>query len=411
MTPANFLASVLARLSRGSSSPVATACAAAFAIPAFAPALALASLIATGDGTGNTTPPTSDPGFGRIGIVNGLSGVYARNGWVLTASHVGIGPFWLNGVTYQPVPGSLVRFDNPNATLADLVAFKLTTRPPLADIAITDSAPTVNTLVTVIGYGADRGPSTSWMGVNGWTWSGARSMRWGTNRIASVGDFALDTQSFRIVFDDIPNPPQGQHEADIVFGDSGGGAFTGSGTSAELVGILFAHAAFVGQPANTSLFGNAGLIADLFAYRSDILATVDRPDCNDGLDEDGDGLVDFPADPGCAGASDTSERSSAIVCDNGNDDDADGAIDFPADPGCSGAPDASERDTTFQCENGFDDDGDLLVDSPNAPGCLHPTNPIEAPEPAASWLLASGVVALAASLPLRRQTSSTRSTR
>ena len=343
--------------------------------------------------------------------MNGLSAVYARNGWVLTANHVGLGSFWLNNVTYQAVPGSLVRFDNTNGTLADLIAFKLTTRPPLTDITIADAAPTVNTLVTVIGYGADRGTATSWMGVNGWTWSGSRSMRWGTNRIASVGDVALDTQTFRIIFDDIPNPPPGQHEADIVFGDSGGGAFTGSGASAKLVGILFAHASFVGQPASTSLYGNAGLISDLFAYRSDILATIDRPDCNDGLDEDGDGMVDFPADPGCSSASDSSERSSALVCDNGIDDDLDGLTDYPNDPGCLIGADISERGAAFQCDNGLDDDLDARTDFPNDPGCLHPTNPIEAPEPGALGLLGSGVLALAVFAPRRRQTSSTRSTR
>ncbi len=227
--------------------------------------------------------------------------------------------------------------------VCDLIAFKLATRPALADIAITDAPASVSTPVTVIGRGADRGSATSWMGVSGWTWAASASMRWGTNRISSVGALALDTQAFEITFDDIPNPPPGQHEADVVNGDSGGGAFTGTGASAELVGILFAHASYVGQPASTSLYGNVGLIADLYAYRDDILAVVNRPDCNDGLDEDGDGLTDFPADLGCASASDTSERTSSLVCDNGMDDDGDGLIDYPSDPGCAIGTDISER--------------------------------------------------------------------
>jgi hypothetical protein len=40
-----------------------------------------AVLISTGDGTGNTTAPSNDPGFSNVGVVNGLSGVYVRNGW------------------------------------------------------------------------------------------------------------------------------------------------------------------------------------------------------------------------------------------------------------------------------------------------------------------------------------------
>ena len=42
-------------------------------------------LISTGDGTGNTTPPAADPGFDNLGVVNGLSGVYVGNGWVLAS--------------------------------------------------------------------------------------------------------------------------------------------------------------------------------------------------------------------------------------------------------------------------------------------------------------------------------------
>lgn len=353
-----------------------------------------AVLISTGNGTGNTTAPNPDAGFARIGSVNGLSAVYVRNGWVLTAAHVGEGDFLLGSTTHRIVPGSTVRFSNPDTTQADLIAFKLRTRPPLADLPIANAAPTVATLVTLIGNGLDRGAATSWSGLDGWSWGGAARTRWGTNRIASVGELALSTQAFRVVFDEIPNPPAGQHEADVVVGDSGGGAFTGSGASTRLVGILFAHATFVGQPANTSLYGNAGLIVDLFAYRDAILATTDRPDCSDGLDVDGDGSVDHPDDPGCSAPSDASEREATLVCDNGLDDDADSTIDHPADPGCADGEDPSERTAARQCDNGFDDDGDLAIDYPADPGCLHPSNPIEAPEPARTVALAAGVASL-----------------
>jgi hypothetical protein len=238
-------------------------------------------------------------------------------------------------------------------------------------------------------------------------------MRWGTNRVSAVGETALDTRAFRIDFDAIQNPPPGQHEADIVNGDSGGGAFTGSGSSAELAGILFAHVTFVGQPEETSLFGNQGLIVDLSAYRDAILAVTDRPDCSDGLDEDGDGLVDHPADPGCSGPTDTSERSSALICDNGIDDDGDGLIDFPGDPGCAIGSDGSERGAASQCDNGVDDDLDAAIDFPNDSGCLHPTNLVELPEPGAGLMLCTGALALALvrRAPRIAQTSSTRSTR
>jgi outer membrane protein assembly factor BamB len=80
--------------------------------------------------------------------------------------------------------------------------------------------------------------------------------------------------------------------------------------------------------------------------------------CQNGIDDDDDGAVDFPADPGCDDAADAFERSPAYVCDNGLDDDGDGAVDAD-DPGC-GMPEAALEDP--QCDNGVDDNDDGLVD-------------------------------------------------
>jgi large repetitive protein len=57
---------------------------------------------------------------------------------------------------------------------------------------------------------------------------------------------------------------------------------------------------------------------------------LDRDACRDGLDNDGDGRIDYPDDPGCASAADTSELST-LQCDNGKDDDGDGKIDWRGD--------------------------------------------------------------------------------
>ncbi|HEB89876.1 MAG TPA: trypsin-like serine protease, partial [Deltaproteobacteria bacterium] len=320
---------------------------------------ASAVLISTGDGTGNTTPPSADPGFDNVGVVNGLSGVYVRNGWVLTANHVGEHPILLLGTLYDPVPGSSVRIQNPDASFADLLAFKIRgPKPPLPDLALASAAPSVGTLLTIIGNGRNRGTATSWMGLSGWNWGPGSTLRWGTNKISEIGQNTFATEAFHIVFDALPpGQAMGQHEADVVNGDSGGGAFIGSGPSAELVGILFARATFTDQPPSTSLagtggVGNVGIISDLFFYRNAIESLIDQPDCADGLDDDGDGLTDFPDDPGCTDALDPDER---------------GAI--------------------FECDNGIDDDGDGLTDFPDDDGCLHPTNPIEAPEPDATIML------------------------
>ena len=61
--------------------------------------------------------------------------------------------------------------------------------------------------------------------------------------------------------------------------------------------------------------------------------------CDDGVDNDGDGLTDT-ADPGCTDATDSSERGTT-VCDDGLDNDGDGATDT-ADAGCSSPTDSDE---------------------------------------------------------------------
>jgi hypothetical protein len=81
------------------------------------------------------------------------------------------------------------------------------------------------------------------------------------------------------------------------------------------------------------------------------LWTQSVPACDDGHDNDGDGLVDG-ADPGCASSSDESEHDAAYECDDRLDNDADGKFDYPADPGCEGPQGSTE----------LYDDGDGIPD-------------------------------------------------
>ncbi len=66
--------------------------------------------------------------------------------------------------------------------------------------------------------------------------------------------------------------------------------------------------------------------------------------CADGLDNDGDGRIDWPDDPGCLSANDTNETDPFFApgCTDGLDNDGDGRIDYPADPECSAAAQESE---------------------------------------------------------------------
>jgi len=93
----------------------------------------------------------------------------------------------------------------------------------------------------------------------------------------------------------------------------------------------------------------AGLV-----HAQDAGTLLELTECQDGIDNDGDGLVDHPADPGCDGPDDPSEHAAALPCDDGLDDDGDGLADYPADPGCRD-PEWPLEDP--QCQDGIDNDG------------------------------------------------------
>jgi hypothetical protein len=128
------------------------------------------------------------------------------------------------------------------------------------------------------------------------------------------------------------------------------------------------------------------------------LAAEPKPQCSNGIDDDGDGFIDFPADPGCSGPDDNNETDPTPKpqCSNGIDDDGDGRVDFGPNPfhderpetGCTGPDDPDESGgppPPPECSNGIDDDGDGRVDfGPNPfhderpeTGCTGPDDPDE----------------------------------
>lgn len=100
------------------------------------------------------------------------------------------------------------------------------------------------------------------------------------------------------------------------------------------------------------------------------------PVCSDGIDNDEDGLADFPWDPGCSSASDTNEVNPSVLpeCFDREDNDIDFTIDFPLDRGCYAASDDDEENPSenYECNDGVDNDGDGLIDFPFDPGCSYP---------------------------------------
>ena len=323
---------------------------------------ARAVLIDSGDGTGNTTAPPDDPGWSHVALHGGLNAVYLGYGWIVTAAHVGPGAVILGGALYPDVPGSYSVIPHSGSTLADLAVYRIDPYPHgLAPLQIPTSPAPVGTDVMMIGAGKPRGPSTQWMGIDGWQWLTGGTKRWGTNEIGAVLDpgppvnttnLTIGTLTTRALVADFSENAPG-HEAVVTVGDSGGAFFVRDGPAWKLGGVSFALGTYDGQPAGTSLYGNVTYAADLSYYRSQVLA-VARP-CADGADNDSDLATDHPADPGCTWVGDLSELPD---CNDGIDNDNDGATDL-ADAYCAGASSPREEP---------DADSDGVTDAED--GCL-----------------------------------------
>jgi hypothetical protein len=273
---------------------------------------AQAVIIETGDGTGNVTAPPDDPGWANLGTRGNLTVVYLGRRWVLTANHVGVGDIVLEGQTYSPVPGSAIQFENPDTSLADLMVFKVFGDPDLPRLAILSSPPVVGDPLSAIGNGRNRGSATTFMGLGGYDWGSGHSMRWGTNIVSEIDILVDSTYSFAATFTDPLDSSATADEAAGANGDSGGGAFIKLGGVWYLAGTIFAISQYVDQPSTTSIYDNDLFAVDLSFYRDDIMAVIEQKSCSDGLDDDGDGFTDYPADPECASANDDSESIPGV---------------------------------------------------------------------------------------------------
>ena len=318
---------------------------------------ASAVVIASNPGSGNTTAPADDPGFGRVGVPGVATVVYLGNGWVLTANHVGDTDVTLGGVVYPHVPGSRVTFMNVDASVPDISAYRIDPHPNFPILPIRASTPAPGTPVVMIGHGVDRAGPVNWNGHPGWELGGTQSVRWGTNAVEASGMLG-DSAAIATVFDLAGSA----HEAQGAYGDSGGPVFAKNALGVwELAGIMFTIDTYEDQP-NYALEGNVTYAIDLASYREQIIAVV-RPECSDEVENDGDGHIDFPNDPGCKSAEDLSE---AADCNDGLDNDGDGLADYGVDPGCRNRREWVSEDPA--CDNHVDDDGDGLVDGAD-PAC------------------------------------------
>lgn len=111
---------------------------------------------------------------------------------------------------------------------------------------------------------------------------------------------------------------------------------------------------------------------------------IPKDPCSDGLDNDGDGMTDFPDDLGCTSEADETEDSTpSAQCSDGRDNDNDGIFDYPSDPGCYAPNQDDEKDdcpdgpNCPECANNKDDDENGSTDYPDDPGCTSASDSVE----------------------------------
>ena len=114
-----------------------------------------------------------------------------------------------------------------------------------------------------------------------------------------------------------------------------------------------------------AIYETPGIAVDTkVAARNQVENQISQPLCNDGIDNDRDGLTDYAGgDPGCSDPTDSSEKAVGLACDDGIDNDLDGKIDFRAvNFGAAGL--YATRDV--QCGSPSDLSGEALA--PAVPG-------------------------------------------
>jgi hypothetical protein len=231
----------------------------------------------------NTNAPGDGSPWANVGqIGGGASGIYLGGGWVLTASHVGVGTIALAGGAYPP-GGRWLQLTNSDGTTTDLIMFHLATQPPLPSIPLVGTTPSAFTQVDLVGCGLIAGSGQSSIGIyTGFYWSSVQFKSWGNNRISLGGVSSVNIgygnlSAFSMDFTSPgtlgPNS-QTSDEAQVAPGDSGGAVFAKAGSVWQLAGVIDAEGTQVNQAASTSVYGDSTYAADVATYKNQINAVL-----------------------------------------------------------------------------------------------------------------------------------------
>src|SRR5581483_7011947 len=242
-----------------------------------------ASAVVDANSFSNTNAPPDGSPWANVGqIGGGASGVYIGGGWVLTASHVGVGTIVLAGSPFPP-DGKSLRLTNNDGTTTDLILFHLNSNPPLPSLPLVTNTPTAFTPVDLVGFGLLAGSGQTNVGVyTGFYWSGSGAKSWGNNKVDLGGTTTVNIGygNLTAFSTDFTAPgtvgltAQTSDEAQVAPGDSGGGAFVKAGVSWQLAGVLDAQGTQVNQPGGTSVYGDKTYVADVATYRLQIQSVL-----------------------------------------------------------------------------------------------------------------------------------------
>jgi hypothetical protein len=257
--------------------------------------------------------PNWDSGWGATGItgwdylgsVNGASGVYLGNGWVLTAGHVGAGNFVItngpdaNTYTYTGVSHSISNADGT----ADLTLFQIANAPSLPTLSLITSTPS-----TFLYNGSGAG-NVAMLGYGG---SGTNPLThlpnetWGYNTVTLANEQIM-VDGYPYNSDDFITSDTGEsvsnglashtNNSQLVSGDSGGGDFIynsslgewqlggineaiGSGTIGKYHGTWYLANDASDFPTGSTSIQNIDFSAmvQMSSYYSQIDAIVDAPE-------------------------------------------------------------------------------------------------------------------------------------
>lgn len=208
--------------------------------------------------------------------------VYLGDRHVLTAGHVGLPDrLRLAGGDFLTDPA----FGLVSVGLGDLGIFRLMLDPGLPTLPLVrTNEMDLSQASTAIGCGVGRGTTITGMG---WLWGDTSSQvrRWGTNVTSMDIDAGNGSQSLLVTSFDLA---AGADEAQVTFGDSGGGLFQKQDGTWKLagltVGVDAASALYDHDPNEPGLQPEHSYFERIRTYREEILRLTGLPDPGSSLE-------------------------------------------------------------------------------------------------------------------------------